>query len=577
MTESSSPAGKIKSLLQIIKSENFKFWAIRSNLGLSLIAALVPFIVAVMKSLMVFNSEPNLFSGEEGISATIGTFGLPLMFVSGLYGVRLATDDYVQSVINLARLAIISTWKIVLSKWLVLVLWSCVFFSIGIALATASTTAILRRGSALSAFYGLLPQIGLELVGCLLVASIGFCIGSISKSGLGAGLHFAFLFALAPVVVAIAAGKNDRIFTSLLPTSGFQAIFTRGGAAPVTIEGVPPSVLSQGQGLALVGLWAIWFFMLAFVFGYKPGNHNQTFTRWEVHREKTRKRQGKLRSDLAATWVSELYKASTLRATWLFVFFLVTVYIAVGRIASLQNPLANVLADPLEGRASLELDAFTYQTLSLSASAGFLQVLLVLFGCFISLIDTTGGGMSLTFRSTPNRFKVWSVKVCTFGSSIFLLIALTGFVTAAALAPLESSYGFPIGAFSEPAMTCILTFSFGGACCFLIGFSLATFLNSAIASVFASLGLIVIAPSVLGALGSVTSGTQNVWTYNLHSFFPYLPGAVRWKAPNEVIPHIVGGGMSQMEPQQQLQVIVAWTLFLLVASAISFSFKTQRT
>ena len=563
------------SLFLLAKSENFKFWAIRSNLVLVLFSFLLPVVVSATKSLVVIASAPGRLPSEAALDATIGTFGLPLLFVSGTLGLRIATDDFAQSAINLTRLAVISPYKMILSKCLVLLFWSCGIFSIGITFATGAALVLLKQDSSISAVYALLPQISIGISACLLVATIGFAIGCISSTGLGAGLHFTALFALVPVLVTILVGKNSNLYTSFLPTSGFQASFTWNGATPVTLEGVPPSIFTQGQGLLVLGVWAICFSFLAFAFGYRFPNRKLKLAA-NSRRHKNRNHLSGTWPSISSNWVSELYKASTIRATWIFVFVLVSSFIAVGRIAALQNPLSNVLTDPKEGRFSLELDAFSYQTLSLTASAGFSQVLLALFGCFVCLIEANGKGETLTLRANPNRYMVWVAKICSLGTAIFLLLALTGFFTTAALTPLESSFGFPIEAFSEPAIICILAYSFGGTCCFLIGFSLANVLKSAIASVSASIGLIVIAPSVLGSFGTSTLGTSYVWIYNLHSYFPYLPGAVRWLAPNEVTPQIVNGGMIQMVPMEQMLVIVLWTLALLLASAFSFRYRASR-
>lgn len=568
MIERNSKFSDIRRFRELWRSENYKFWSFKSNhFALAAVIAL-PVAVVLSKYFLFLSSKSQSLSKFQVLADAVGSSYLPLLFVVGFLGLHTISGDYQLQYFRTMQITFANFRQLLLAKFVVILFWVGIASFVGVAVTVAVPLGVFHLFPTGAMMRELVDLGVFGALSAVLVALIALSIGNFSRSAMTGGIHLGMLLAVSPVLITLIFPNQASTLIGFHPLGAFQAIFTPQGANPSTLEGVQPSFLGRHSSFLVLMAWFVAYAATAFM----PRSDSANFA---PDRPERTKRLGSVwrffsKASSGSVVISEIYKVISLRSFKVFAAIITVSYLGAGFALAKQNPFVSVLLDPNEGPKSLVLDAYSYQTLALTASAGLLQLVLVFLGSHVAVTDYSFRTIELSFSAVPKYFKLWVAKVTAGSIIVFSLLAFLGLVSTLVFTPIERGFGFPVQALSWVVVVSIATYSLLGCCCFLIGFAFGVFLRRSVSSILVGLAVFVILPSIFGVFQTTLAGSELVWLYNLHNYFPYLPGASRWVPPNELTPQFLWGGVQQFTASQYQNVIYAWTGMSLFVSFLVF-------
>jgi len=254
---------------------------------------------------------------------------------------------------------------------------------------------------------------------------------------------------------------------------------------------------------------------------------------------------------------SEWIKLVTLRSTvWCYV---ILVGLTVGIGALIGAVMSG--ADGAFGPSTPEGVQSTW-LMTATAGAAFAQLVMAVLGAMVITGEYGTGMIRSTFAAVPRRVPALVGKVLVFGVVSFL-VALLALVLSALLAvPLLAGNGLAVDP-ADPAIWLGLI----GAAAFvaligLMALGIGAIIRNTAAAIAATLGLLLVLPSVMQLLGVLTRAE---WAMNATALLPSSAGSQLSSYPSEPVqlPPDVFQPLV-LEPLQALLVLAAWALVPLV-------------
>jgi len=525
----------------------------------------------------VESSQPAASSLGFGLES-LAMVMIAVAFLAAYLGILSVGSDLAKSGDFAARMAFPRNALLKACKYLVALLSSLATSMLGLSLAACLARELFGgfpAGQQVTEKIATIVFLGSAAIS--LISVLAAAIAAVSVSRFVASAHFVVVFCVAPTSFALFAGPLAPAWTSIFPISGLQAATTQSPAIPVTLEGVPPSVLGNLEGFLVVFIWAAlysgWSFLevrfpLFKLFPTKKPLRLQSFLGSAV-----RQPTNSLSTALPLI-KSELYKFLTLRGAWVFLLLALLLPVVLTNVFMARLPATNPRHETLNPSGLESLDFNHYLGQVISSGVGVSQLFFVMLGMYFFTYEFSTGSIIGSILAVPRRIRLWFIKLASVIAVSATVTLMTQFLIL--LTILSRTKGLTwqtIFAYPAVSYTVWASASASVLCC-AIGFGLAgVFRNSFVtASVIGAVFLVF--PSALGMLQSPTSGTPFVWIFNLHNLFPYAPLAVRWMDPvHEFMPSELWGGGVQLNPAQGMLVILVWAI---VCSSISFiHFQTR--
>lgn len=261
---------------------------------------------------------------------------------------------------------------------------------------------------------------------------------------------------------------------------------------------------------------------------------------------------------------SEWIKLVSLRSTvWCYVILVV---LTIGMSVLLAG-LAGVGFE--EGSAPAGLPRETVQSTWLQAAAvgtNLAQLVVAVLGALVITGEYGTGMIRSTFTAVPRRLPALAGKVLVFGATTFAVSFGSLAVSALVTVPLLGANGFDVDVADGTVWLGLV-----GAAAFvtligLLSLGLGTIIRSTAGAIAASLGLLLVLPTILQIFGALS---RLQWVVDAAAFLPSSAGAALTSYPSE--PVEVPPGMIvplTLQPLEGLLVLLAWTAVPLVIGAV---------
>lgn len=260
---------------------------------------------------------------------------------------------------------------------------------------------------------------------------------------------------------------------------------------------------------------------------------------------------------------SEWIKLRTLRSTlWSFaIFVLLTVGFGLLLAATFDN--ANGPA--------LDLDSQKFFSVMVATvGVSFTQLVAAVLGVLIISGEYTTGMIRSTFAAVPTRVPALFAKALVLAVSTFVVSLISIVATALLTAPTMASKGIDSQLLDGEVLRALV----GGAgyltLIALLAFAFGAILRNSVGGIASVLGLILVVPTVLAIISSITQAT---WIQNLSVFLPSDAGSRMFAIGDG---SFAGGppvGSSApdvltLDATQGFLVLLAWVVVLLAAAAM---------
>ncbi|MEO6116484.1 MAG: ABC transporter permease [Pseudolysinimonas sp.] len=270
---------------------------------------------------------------------------------------------------------------------------------------------------------------------------------------------------------------------------------------------------------------------------------------------------------------SEWIKLRTLRSTlWCYVI-IVILTIGLGLL------IASALPVPKAGTpvATHDVQQSTWVTVS-TLGIAFAQLVSAVLGALVITGEYGTGMIRSTFAAVPKRLPAVAAKALVFAVTTFV-VALVGLViTAVVTAPLLPGKGITAD-FSDGKVWLALVGGAGYVALIgLLAFGIGLIIRSSAAGIAAALGLVLVVPTILQVVASVTRAD---WPANIAAFLPSSAGgklyAYQGAASESLAPSRPGGAASAaasaantitLDSWQALLVLLGWVVVAFVVGAI---------
>ena len=270
---------------------------------------------------------------------------------------------------------------------------------------------------------------------------------------------------------------------------------------------------------------------------------------------------------------SEWIKLRTLRSTlWCYVI-IVILTIGLGLL------IASALPAPAVGAAAATHDVqqSTWVTVS-TLGISFAQLVSAVLGALVITGEYGTGMIRSTFAAVPKRLPAIVAKALVFGATTFI-VALVGLVAAALLtAPLLPGKDITPD-FGDGNVWLALVGGAGYVALIgLLAFGIGLIIRSSAAGIAAALGLVLVVPTILQVLSTVTRAD---WPANIAAFLPNSAGGKLYAYPGaaaeSITPARPGAAASAaasaantitLDSWQGLLVLLGWVVVAVVVGAI---------
>jgi len=251
---------------------------------------------------------------------------------------------------------------------------------------------------------------------------------------------------------------------------------------------------------------------------------------------------------------SEWIKLRSLRSSVWCYAIIVLITLAVGML------LATTFTSGAMGGADTTQLALQVVTISLPMSVLVSAVL----GALVITGEYGTGMIRSTFTAVPKRIPALVAKALVFGVTTFIvgLVALVG--TALATLPILAGSGIDVVLSPEYLLALV-----GGAGYLalmgVLSLAIGAIIRSSAGGIAASLGLILVVPTIVGVIGFIT---QTPWITEFGKYLPSNAGAVMYQLPAAGAALDPMTGAAGLDPAQGALVVVAWVVAGLVGAAL---------
>lgn len=258
------------------------------------------------------------------------------------------------------------------------------------------------------------------------------------------------------------------------------------------------------------------------------------------------------RLTFAGVLESEVIKLVTVRSTvWCLAIVLA---VSIGLAFLIASTLQEGVAD-----SSMQQQIWTQVgTLGIN----FAQLVIAILGVLVITGEYSTGMIRSTFAAVPNRLPALGAKAIVIGATSFLVGAVA--VIASAFLPIGVLQG--VGVTPDLADSDAWLVFLGGAVYLaliaVLSMAIGAIVRNSAGGIAASLGLILVAPTVLQIVAGITRAE---WALNLSAFLPTDAGTRLFSYP--IAGQIAPSEVVVLEPWQGLLVLVAWVSVALVAAA----------
>jgi ABC-2 type transport system permease protein len=270
---------------------------------------------------------------------------------------------------------------------------------------------------------------------------------------------------------------------------------------------------------------------------------------------------------------SEWIKLRSLRSTlWCY---LIIVLLTIG----LALLIAGALPAPASGAPapSHDVQQSTWVTVA-TLGIGFAQLVSAVLGALVITGEYGTGMIRSTFAAVPKRLPAIVAKALVFGVTTFV-VALVGLVIAAIVtAPLLPAKGVTPDFGDGKVWVALLGGAGYIALIGLLALGIGLIIRSSAGGIAAALGLVLVVPTILQILASVTRAT---WPANIAAFLPSAAGGKLYAYPGaaaeSLAPSRPGGAASAaaaatdtitLDSWQALLVLLGWVVVAFVVGAI---------
>jgi ABC-2 type transport system permease protein len=270
---------------------------------------------------------------------------------------------------------------------------------------------------------------------------------------------------------------------------------------------------------------------------------------------------------------SEWIKLRTLRSTLWCYLIIVVLMVALGLLIAVALP-APTAGSPAPTHDVQQATWVTGSTLGI----GFAQLVSAVLGALVITGEYGTGMIRSTFAAVPKRLPAIVAKALVFGVTTFVVALVALVISALAVAPLLPAKGITPD-FGDGKVWLALVGGAGYiALIGLLAFGIGLIIRSSAAGIAASLGLVLVVPTILQVLASVTRAD---WPTNIAAFLPASAGgklyAYQGASAVSLAPSRPGAGVQAaasavntvvLDSWQGLLVIVGWVVVAFVIGAI---------
>lgn len=561
----------------IARSEWSKLWSVRAPAWIVFAMVITPMALSMVRSAAAApHGSADSQVGASAALESIAIGALPLAFLGAVLGLMCMGAEYVEDALSVTLSAAPRRKMVVLAKAVVVAGSSGITAAAGLSGAVGLAWFILSsQGYTALPVADMFQSVVAIALASALLGMIGLGCAAVHRSSLTASIHLAALLAFAPTVLGLAIGNDAQVITDFLPGTAVQAVATQPPGAPFTIEGAPVSSLPRWLGTLVIAAWAASYLIAALAFI----STRNIVSRRVPARARTASVPAvpsRLRGRLTTSGIlhSEGFKFLTLPATgWLLgLSGLATVSLSI--LQAMRTRPSDLIEGPVSAEALVSASA-DHQVQVVVVGIGLTQLLIALLGGLAFTSEFTSGNMQPTVIAVPRRGRLFVLKVSVVAGTVVAWASLTtGLATAVSL-PLAIQRGFPVsaasdGAVLEAVIRCVIT----SAAIAILGCAFGALTRSAIPTIGAIVGVLILSHTALGPMQDATRGTPLVWLANLHVLFPSPVQAVQTLPLGDYLwPQFREGNVLQLDPNQALVVVVAWAI--IAATCAFFSFRSR--
>jgi len=270
---------------------------------------------------------------------------------------------------------------------------------------------------------------------------------------------------------------------------------------------------------------------------------------------------------------SEWIKLRSLRSTLWCYLIIVILTIGLGLL------IASALPAPAAGAAapSHDVQQSTWVTVS-TLGIGFAQLVSAVLGALVITGEYGTGMIRSTFAAVPKRLPAIVAKALVFGVTTFV-VALVGLVVAAVVSsPLLPAKGITPDFGDGNVWLALIGGAGYVALIGLLAFGIGLIIRSSAGGIAAALGLVLVVPTILQVLASVTRAD---WPANIAAFLPASAGGHLYAYPGAAAESLAPGrpgaaasaaasasNVITLDTWQGLLVLVGWVVVAFVVGAI---------
>ena len=252
---------------------------------------------------------------------------------------------------------------------------------------------------------------------------------------------------------------------------------------------------------------------------------------------------------------SEWIKLRTLRSTVWCYAILVVLTIAIGVIIALN---ANGQGHPTGEAARM------YVVSLVTVGVTFGQLVVAVLGTLVITGEYGTGMIRSTLAAVPKRTPALVAKVLVFGVVTFVVSLISMVITALIVTPILSGVGISFSLVDPRIVVPVLGAAGALALVGVMALALGAIIRNSAGGLAASLGLLLVAPIILGLVYSLT---QSTWALNVSAVIPGTAAdRMRSYVASEALP--TQPGVLQLEPWQGGLVLFAWFAVFFVIAAV---------
>ena len=244
---------------------------------------------------------------------------------------------------------------------------------------------------------------------------------------------------------------------------------------------------------------------------------------------------------------SEWIKFRTLRSTFWSYAIVLVLGLGITSLVAFSFPESAVSQMPAAAKAS-------FVTSTASFGIYFGQLIVAVLGVLAISGEYSTGMIRSSFAAVPHRTPIFVAKSIVLFVSSFVVGVVTTLAGYAIAAPVLSGKGFPVDITEAGTVWAILGAGayLGLVSVFALG--IGTLLRSAAGGIAAALGVVFLLPIIVNIVQSLLSTTE--WIHEVPKYLISNAGQA------------MAGGSSELDPWQNVLIVVVWTAVSYIAGVI---------